>query len=302
MNAAGAKKKTPPKDRDLAAMFGFLRISGLTVPFLSVVGGYIGYTHYGVSGALVGVLLAGGGGILVSLAISLVLDSVGDVGGILFGRRRAIWTTREQVQGLMSQTRFNLKRQNFEAAFGYINQVLEKDPHYPDALFLKAQLLWDGFEDRDSAKLFLKKIMSLAEADSEIRSRASSLYTELSAMDTIPGRNKPIQGVDIGLGEPRPTTTERLSDFFFEDLKGRIESTPAARWVSGIIAVFAFLCLLLAALTNLQIDSLEISTQKAIQAVKQAGQGVAANAESIQQTDHALKNILSATEDINENL
>jgi hypothetical protein len=302
MNAAGKKRKKAPKDRDLGAIFGFLRVSGLTVPFLSVIGGYIGYTHYGLSGAFLGILIAGGGGIFVSIAVSYILDSVGGVGGILFGRRRALWTTREQVQGLMSQTRFNRDKQNFEAAFGFINQVLEKDPHYPDALFLKAQLLWDGFEDARSAKPFLEKIMSLAEADKEIRSRASSLHSELSALESTPAKKTHLHGVEIGLGEPRPTITERLSNFFFEDLKGKIEETPIGRWAIGVTVIFAFLSLLLAALMNLQMDTFETSSKKALQAIKHTEKEVVTNAERIQQTDTALKNIISQSADINERM
>jgi hypothetical protein len=302
MNAANRKVKKAPKDRDLDAIFGFLRISGLTVPLLSVLGGYIGYTHFGLSGVFVGVLVAGGGGIVLSFAISYLLDSVGGATGILFGRKRAVWTTREQVQGLMSQTRFNHDNQNFEAAFEYINQVLEKDPHYPDALFLKAQILWDGFEDAESAKPFLEKIMTLAEADSTIRSRASTLYAELSAMESIPAKSKKIPGFQIGLAELRPTITERLSNFLFEELKEKIEETPVARWAIGITLLFAFLSLLLATLINLQIDTFEAKSRKTLNAIKQTQDEVAANDESIQKTDTAIKDILSRTKDINDSI
>lgn len=302
MTAMEKKFKKAPKDRDLSAIFDFLRVSGLTVPFLSVLGAYYGYTRYGLSGAFLGILLAGGCGILVSFAISYLLDSVGGVSGILFGKKRAVWTTREQVQGLMSQTRFNRDNKNFEAAFGYINQVLEKDPHYPDALFLKAQILWHGFEDAESAKPFLEKIMSIAEANSTTRSRASTLHSELSDMDSTPRKGKQIQGLQIGLTEPHPTITERLSNFFFEDLKGKIEETPVARWAIGIVIVFAFLSLLLIAVMNLQIDRLENTGKRALQSIKTVQDGIVANADSIQQTETDLKHILSQTTVMNDSL
>jgi hypothetical protein len=180
--------------------------------------------------------------------------------------------------------------------------VLEKDPHYPEALFLKAQILWHGFEDANSAKPFLHKILSIAEPADAIHSHASSLYSELSTMGSARGRGKYLQGIHIGLAEPRPPITERLSNFFFEDLKEKIEATPMARWAMGITIVFAFLSLLLAAVMNLQIDRLENTCNRALHTMKIVQGGVVANAGSIEQTEATLKNVVSQTRVMNDDL
>jgi hypothetical protein len=302
MTAMEKKIKKAPKDKDLSEIFYFLRVSGLAVPLLCLIGFYVGYTHYGLSGALLGILLAAAGGILLSFATIYLLDAMGGVTGILFGQKRAVWTTREQVQGLLSQARFNKDNQDYKASLEYINQVLEKDPHYPDALFLKAQILWHGFEDAASAKPFLEKIMSMTETGSTIHTHASSLHSEVSAMDSASGKGKRLQGVHVGLAEPRPPIINRLLNFFFEDLKEKIEETPVARWAVGIVIVFAFLSLLLTALINLQIDRLEYTGKRALQSIKTVQDGVVANADSIQQTETDLKHIVSQTTVMNDSL
>jgi tetratricopeptide (TPR) repeat protein len=302
MSTKDKKIKKAPREKDLAAIFYFLRISGLIVPFLCLLGFYVGYTQYGLSGAILGILLAVAGGLLLSFAVIYLLDAVGGASGILFGRKRAVWTTREQVQGLLSQARFNKDNQEFNVALEYINQVLRRDPHYPDALFLKAQILWQGFEDADSARLFLEKIMSITESGSIIHNHASSLYSELPAMGNSPAKNTSLQGIHIGLAKHRPPVISRLSHIFFEDLKEKIEETPVSRWAIGITVVFAFLLLVLAAVMNLQFDKLGNTGMQTLHAIQQVRDEVAANAGSVQQTETVLKKVVSQTTAINDDL
>ncbi|MEJ2728332.1 MAG: hypothetical protein P8185_07465 [Deltaproteobacteria bacterium] len=56
-------------------------------------------------------------------------------------------------------------RHGFEKPLIKIEDVLAKDPEYPEALFLKAQILWEGFEDRREAKscLFMQISFDLDE-------------------------------------------------------------------------------------------------------------------------------------------
>jgi Na+-transporting methylmalonyl-CoA/oxaloacetate decarboxylase gamma subunit len=302
MNAMNEKIRKAPKDKDLAEVFYFLRVSVLIVPLLCLLGFYVGYTQDGLSGAVLGILLAVAGGLLLSFAIMYLLDAVGGASGILFGRKRAVWTTREQVQGLLSQARFNKDNQEFTVALEYINQVLGRDPHYPDALLLKAQILWQGFEDADSARLFLEKIISMTESGSTIHTQASSLYSELPVMGNSPVKDGSLQGIHIGLVKHRPPMTSRLSHIFFEDLKEKIEETPISRWTIGITIVFAFLLLLLAAVMNLQFDKLENTGMQTLHAIQQVHDEVAANAGSIQQTETVLKKIVSQTTTLNDDL
>ena len=69
----------------------------------------------------------------------------------------------------------------FDDALLKIEAVLAKDPDFPEALFLKAQILWEGFEDRQAAKECLLKIIKV-EPDKKavFRRWALSFYGELS--------------------------------------------------------------------------------------------------------------------------
>jgi hypothetical protein len=52
----------------------------------------------------------------------------------------------------------------FDDALIKIEEVLAKDPDFVEALLLKAQILWEGFEDSNAASKCLLKILA-AEPD-----------------------------------------------------------------------------------------------------------------------------------------
>ena len=53
----------------------------------------------------------------------------------------------------LEKARFSKGKGRFKEALRIINEVIDKDPKYPDALFLKARILWDGFGKREEAEL-----------------------------------------------------------------------------------------------------------------------------------------------------
>ena len=56
-----------------------------------------------------------------------------------------------------------------------------KDPNFPEALFLKAKILWEGFEDREAAKSCLLNIIRVEpDKDALYHRWALDLYRELS--------------------------------------------------------------------------------------------------------------------------
>lgn len=283
-----------PKDKDLSGILYFLRVSGLAVPILCVLGLYVGYSRYGLSGSLVGVLLALAGGVLLSFGVAYFLDAVGGAaGGLLFGKKSAVWTPREQVQGLLRQARLNTDNRNFQAAFQYINQVLRKDPDYPEALLLKARILWLGLKDAPSAKRFLDKVLSLTDADPAVCSHASSLLNELSDAKKPFGSHIELRGIDVGLSKPRIPVSRRMSRIIFQDLMPKIEETPVARWAAGITVVFAFLWLLTAAMLNLQLDRLDSAGHIALRSVQRVHRETLENDLRIRQAETLLQQVVS---------
>jgi tetratricopeptide (TPR) repeat protein len=94
------------------------------------------------------------------------------------------WTTRkiparEQLSADLAKARYAKGSGHFQEALYIINQVLEKDPDFPDALYLKAHILWEGFNKSKGALKCLIRIMELARDDEPIYHWASSYYHEV---------------------------------------------------------------------------------------------------------------------------
>jgi len=101
------------------------------------------------------------------------------LGGILTG-----WTTqkippREQLSADLAKARHAKGNGHFQEALSIINQVLEKDPDFPDALYLKAHIMWEGFNNSKGALKCLIRIMELVRDDEPIYRWASSYYHEV---------------------------------------------------------------------------------------------------------------------------
>ena len=48
-----------------------------------------------------------------------------------------------------------------------VDKVLEQAPDLPDALYLKAQILWEGYGDGKAAKEYLQRIVSILPDENE---------------------------------------------------------------------------------------------------------------------------------------
>ena len=111
--------------------------------------------------AILGLVLKGGLGVLIAIPVSATVSlfSViisGLIGGgsvnLLYGTGRKNIDVRDQLSGTMSQARCHKMSQDYDRALTFVEEVLDKDPDYPEALFLKAQILWEGFKDSNGAK------------------------------------------------------------------------------------------------------------------------------------------------------
>jgi tetratricopeptide (TPR) repeat protein len=151
-------------------------------PYLAVMGLIWGYLAGGPSGAVVGLVVA----FLVSAAIgsaaSTITGRLGDRAvNTFFGLGRRTIGSRERMAGDLNGVRYHKLCNQFEDALLKIEAVLAKDPDFPEALFLKAQILWEGFEDREAAKECLLKIIQVEPDKEAVFHRwALNYYRELS--------------------------------------------------------------------------------------------------------------------------
>lgn len=110
--------------------------------------------------------------------------------GSFLGVTLSGWTTRkipprEQLSADLAKARFCKGKGQFREAIIIISEVLEKDPEFPDALLLKAQILWEGFENRALALENLDKAMALVKDDDPIYRWALNYYHEIIKDDRI---------------------------------------------------------------------------------------------------------------------
>jgi tetratricopeptide (TPR) repeat protein len=77
---------------------------------------------------------------------------------LLFGTGKKEQNLSEQMTGDLDKARFYKRKEEFDQALRIVNKVIEQDPEFPEALFLKAHIVWEGFENLGMARDCLEKI------------------------------------------------------------------------------------------------------------------------------------------------
>lgn len=101
------------------------------------------------------------------------------LGGMLSG-----WTSRrvglrDQLSADLEKARHSKRNGHFEESLQIINSVIDKDKDFPDALYLKAQILWEGFGKSAESKKLLKRTMQLVSNDHHLHRWSLSYYDEI---------------------------------------------------------------------------------------------------------------------------
>ena len=150
----------PLKDVDSAGAALTLKNILWVLPYLSVMGLSLGYLTGGLLGALIGLIAAAAASAVVgsiTTAFSSLLGS-GAV-NVFYGTGRRAIGLRDRLAGELNIVRHHKLCERFDEALIKIEDILAKDPEFPEALFLKAQILWDGFEEAEAAKQCLLKVI-----------------------------------------------------------------------------------------------------------------------------------------------
>ncbi|MBC8391741.1 MAG: hypothetical protein H8E17_04120 [Deltaproteobacteria bacterium] len=160
------------KDIDLAARTEFIKVFVRLCPIIAI----IGLVFWGVTGFIIAILLS-------FLATKLIISFAGGIGGTfgrLFSGRRPIYSLLEQFEGDLDQARHHKMQNRFDKALEIVETVVAQAPDLPQALFLKAQILWEGFGDIEQSKDCLRKVMTVVtDKNDTIYRWASSLYQEI---------------------------------------------------------------------------------------------------------------------------
>ena len=125
-----------------------------TVPFLGILGLLMG--------GFQGLLIAAAASVVISICTELFSDMLGSSSvNMLFGFGRRTSTLRERLAGDLNQARFHKMKQNYDSAIAKLEKILALDPDFPEALFVKAQVLWEGYRDYSAARECLIRITKI---------------------------------------------------------------------------------------------------------------------------------------------
>lgn len=176
MNQFKIKRK---RERDQVTIVRFLMSYGIMLAALLTLGIWAGGRLF----TFKNVLLFSIGAMPLSIFFIYVVEKFGSVlGGMLSGWSSRRPTIRETLAADIEKARYSKREGRFQEALTIIDDVLDKDPNFPDALFLKAQILWKGFRNAGSTQECLKKVMQLVPKDETLHRWALSFYDEVSGM------------------------------------------------------------------------------------------------------------------------
>ena len=162
-----------------------LRNAVWALPYLSVMGFIWGYLAGGSDGVLVGLAVAIGVSATIGSAASILSSApVERTVNRLYGLDRQTTGPRQRLSGDLNVARYHKLCHRFEHALLALETVLAEDPDDSEALFLKAQILWEGFNDRHAAQQTLMRIIQVEGNEKAVFRRwALNFSRELSEMN-----------------------------------------------------------------------------------------------------------------------
>lgn len=160
-----SKMQNPRAVRDLVIVGDFIRyFLYLFIPFAIIGGTYALFAGGFLMGFLVNPLVYAGGIAIIIILIKYDLDDimilVGRAGKNKLALHIKYSQTIQKISLLMSSRKY-------KAALKAVNELLEQEPKYPNALNLKGQILLEGFGQYEAARAHFEKVMSLTDSDSE---------------------------------------------------------------------------------------------------------------------------------------
>ena len=118
----------------------------------------------------------------LSFIFAYSIEKLGSVLGNAFtGWSSKKTSLRESLSADFAKAKLSKRRGEYKEALRIINNVLEKDSEFADALYFKAQILWEGFENREGALECLRKVMILVPKQETLHRWASNLFIDIKS-------------------------------------------------------------------------------------------------------------------------
>ena len=154
------------KEKDYAArslfiliLVWFLAIPLLVIVLVSMISGDYGLIRWLAQGGIIILISAA---VLLAVLFLFVLSRIsGSFLNLLMPGGRSIRSRREQMTADFAVIKEDKRQGRFEEALQKMDAYLEKDPDYPEALFLKAQILWEGSGNAVEARRYLSRARNM---------------------------------------------------------------------------------------------------------------------------------------------
>ena len=133
------------KDIDSAVRVSFLKSMAWAFPSLAI----IGYFLFDFAG----IALAFPVSFVVAICVQCFADHMASsYAEFIYGSGKSTFTVRERLAANLSQARYHKMRKEYDQAIHLLDKTLCQDPEFPEALLLKAQIHWEGFQEGEEAK------------------------------------------------------------------------------------------------------------------------------------------------------
>ena len=165
----------PLKNIDSVHRTLLIKAFSVCFPLMAV----LGWVYFGSKG----ILYAAAACLVVAFCAVALAGRVGNTVGGLYGGRRPNWKVDEQYAADLSRARVQKMSKNYTEALQIIENVLAEQPDFNEALFLKAQVVLEGFDHRLEAKDYLVKIFKSEPKHTQLYQYSASLYKEIVGTD-----------------------------------------------------------------------------------------------------------------------
>jgi tetratricopeptide (TPR) repeat protein len=125
----------------------------------------------------------------------VIIKKGGSIAGSIYGGRKACWNVKEKLAGDLEKIQYSKRQGRFNEALALANDSLKHLPNNPEALFLKAQILHEGFGQGESARKCLEIIIKEVPTSETLHHWALSLYEDITSKGEI-GQDPALSGKD----------------------------------------------------------------------------------------------------------
>ena len=81
---------------------------------------------------------------------------------------------RDRLNGEINEIRLLKTQRSYDKALTLVNYFLDRNPNFPEALYLKAHVLREGFKNPWAAETYFRKVLELTEDSEPVHRWASS--------------------------------------------------------------------------------------------------------------------------------